>query len=349
MASLDETRLVEDLNYILSTASQVWENLRNKRLFITGGTGFFGCWFLESFLWANSHLNLNAHAVVLTRNIKNFEKKCPHLAYSHSLSLHEGDVRTFIFPKGEFQYVIHAATDASVELNHKNPVLMWDTVVEGTRRVLDFCNACAANDLLFLSSGAVYGGQSGDIDAISEVCHPLVYSQERLSAYAAAKFSAEMMCNIYAHQYNIRIKIARCFAFVGPYLPIDVHFAIGNFIQHGLRGEPITVLGDGTAYRSYLYAADLMIWLWTILFQGQSLRPYNVGSDEVYSIAEISKLVAGCFDPSYPVHILGKSNPGIKPERYIPDINRTKNELKLHPKIGLVEAIERTIRWHRNS
>ncbi len=341
-----ETQLSDDLAYILDSTRSLWENLRNKRVLITGGTGFFGCWFLESFLWANQQLNLQAQAVILSRNPSAFRQKYPHLAQDSALDFHAGDVRNFTFPSGPFDYVIHAATDASVELNAKNPVLMWDTVLEGTRRVLDFCHEKSVSDMLMISSGAVYGQQAAHIEAVSEEECTQLNAEGEVSAYAASKLAAEMLCNIYARQYQFKIKIARCFAFVGPYLPIDTHFAIGNFIKHGLQGETITVHGDGTPYRSYLYAADLMIWLWTILFQGQSLRPYNVGSDEAYSIRELSQLVAGSFSESLEVNILGQSAPHTKPARYVPDIRRSKQELNLAPQVSLVDAIERTIRWH---
>src|SRR5256885_2320126 len=130
--------LAADLDHILAHTQGLWEPLRGQRIFLTGGTGFFGCWLLESFTHANEALGLNASAVVLTRNLEAFRKKAPHLAAHPAIQFHIGDVRSFEFPKGDFRYVIHAATEASAKLNAEQPTLMYDTIVEGTKRVLDF-------------------------------------------------------------------------------------------------------------------------------------------------------------------------------------------------------------------
>src|SRR5205085_5180473 len=111
------------------------------------------------------------------------------------------------------------------------------------------------------------------------------------AAYAEGKRMAELYCSIYHAQHHLPIKIARCFAFVGPYLPLNKHFAIGNFIQDGLSQKDIVLKGDGTPCRSYLYAADLTVWLWTILLQGQNNLPYNVGSDEDLNLAALANMI----------------------------------------------------------
>ena len=157
--------------------------------------------------------------------------------------------------------------------------------------------------------------------------------------YAEAKRTAEMLCTAYARQFDLRCVPARCFAFVGPYLPLDAHFAIGNFVRDRSDGRPVRVNGDGTAMRSYLYAADLAIWLWTMLVAGAPGRPYNVGSERAVSIAELARMVAG--DGS--VEIAGTPVPGAPAERYVPSCERARTELNLTERIPLEEAICRTM------
>ena len=319
--------LAADLDHVLDHTRPLWEELRGERLFITGGTGFFGSWLLESFLWANERLQLGASATVLTRSPQAFIAKTPHLALAESVTLLEGDVRNFAFPPGTFSYVIHAATEASAKLNTENPLLMLDTIVEGTRRTLDFASQCGAKKFLLTSSGAVYGKQPSDLTHIPEDYNGAPDPLDPNSAYGQGKRMAEHLCALYARTSSIEMKIARCFAFVGPYLPLDEHFAIGNFIRDGLKGGPIIVKGDGTPLRSYLYAADLAIWLWTILVKGQSLRPYNVGSDESLSIEEIAKQVAAQIPGKINVEIRTITKPDKQVERYVPEIQRIIKEL----------------------
>ena len=116
--------LAEDLDHVLAHTEGLWDELRGQRIFITGGTGFFGCWLLESFAWANEKLNLGAKAVVLSRNPDAFHKKAPHLASNTSIAFHAGDVRDYEFPKGSFTHVIHAATESSTRVNEENPLAM---------------------------------------------------------------------------------------------------------------------------------------------------------------------------------------------------------------------------------
>ena len=335
-----------DLDHVLAHTRSLWDELRGKRLLITGGTGFFGCWLLETFAWANRKLNLGASVTILTRSPDAFKLKTPHLTADPAVRLHQGDIRSFEFPAGEFSHIIHAAAESSTRRCAEQPLTMFDTIVQGTRHVLDFAVACKARKLLFTSSGAVYGRQPSELTHVPEDYPGAPDSMSPGSAHGEGKRAAELLCRLYAEEHGLQVKIARCFGFVGPHLPLDANFAAGNFIRDALRGGPILVAGDGTPRRSFLYAGDLAVWLWTILFRGEAGRAYNVGSDTDLSILELSHEVRKALAPQTETQVSQTAESGKPTERYIPDIARARTELGLDVSVPLPEAIRRTAHWY---
>jgi nucleoside-diphosphate-sugar epimerase len=341
-----ENILKDDLDYILHQTGDIWKELRGQKVFITGGTGFFGCWLLESFCWANRVYNLNAEAWVLTRNPEAFQKRCPHLANDESITLYKGDVVDFEFPQGVFSFIVHAATEASATLNENYPLKMFDTIVQGTRRTLDFAIQAKTKKFLLTSSGTVYGKQPSEMEHIPEDYMGAPDTMNPHWAYGEGKRCAELLCSTYSKFYNVETKIARCFAFVGPYLPLNAHFAIGNFIRDGLNGNSINVNGDGTPYRSYLYASDLTVWLWTILFKGKNCRPYNVGSDQAISIKDLAEKISLILNNDKNVSISKEVVDTTIVERYVPLVECIKKDLNMAPGVSLNEAITKTASWN---
>lgn len=343
---MQHSPLASDLADVYQRTRSFWDGLTGKRLFLTGGTGFFGCWLLESFVHVQQSLGLDMSITVLTRNAESFQRRAPRLASASCVDLHEGDIGCFEFPDGPFSHVIHAACETSVSLNREQPLLMFDTAAEGTRRCLEFARRCGARRFLFTSSGAVYGPQPLDLQRVGESFSGAPDPLHELAAYGQGKRVAEFLCAEFARRYGLEAVVARCYAFVGPYLPLNGAFAAGNFVRDALAGGPIRVGGDGTPLRSYLYAADLTAWLWTLLERGASGRAYNVGGSQAVSIAELAHLVAERAG-GLPVEVAGVPRPGEPPLRYLPDVSRAAAELDLHAWTPLPEALDRTLRWYR--
>jgi dTDP-glucose 4,6-dehydratase len=340
--------LQKDLEHILSHTEDLWGELRGARIFITGGTGFFGTWLLESFAWAHQKLQLDARAVVLTRDPRSFRAKAPHLEANPAISLHEGDFQTFRFPEAKCSHILHVATATPSSSGASAGVALFDANLAGTRRVLEFANHADARKLLFTSSGAVYGRQPAEVTHVPEDYAGAPSTLDSGSAYGESKRVSEFLCAAAAQAGDIDVCIARCFAFAGPHLPLDANYAIGNFTRDALRGGPIQVGGDGTPYRSHLYAADLAIWLWTILLRGRTGTAYNVGSDADLTIADLARTVAEVVSPGAAVTIAQAPDPAKQPQRYVPSIQKARSELGLEPWIGLGEAIARMAAWNRS-
>lgn len=339
---MDSVSLEDDLKRTLIPS--LWENFRGASIFLTGGTGFFGRWLLENFIRANAAFELNASVLVLTRSLEVFRKKVPHLVANPAIKFHLGDVRDYAFPDGKFSHIIHAATTNAVEtFNNEDPLRKFDTVAQGTRHTLDFAVRCEASKFLMTGSGSVYGKAPVGMTHITEDYRGAPMPQDfASSALGEGKRVAEFLCAYYADKHGFDMSIARCFSFVGPYLPLDIHYAIGNFIRDALHADAITVNGNGSPMRSYMYVGDLVIWLLTLLMKGQPGGVYNVGSDQATSIRDLAYLVRDTLSPGKPVNIRGASDIGVGGDWYVPSIQRARDELGLDIWTSLEDAIRLT-------
>lgn len=293
------------------------------RIFVTGGTGFFGKSILD-YLKRHPDFRAGDEWMILSRDPERFQSRnAALLDQGRKIGFVTGDVRDFC-AEGRYDEIIHAATAAVTTMADDE---MTSTIVEGTRHVLDFAKSSGAKKILLTSSGAVYGPQTAPVGEDAP-CNPV-------TAYGKGKLEAERMCV----ESGLDAKIVRCFAFTGPHLNRDIHYAIGNFIRDCLAGEPIIIKGDGTPQRSYLYADDLVEWLFAVLDRGVSGCPYNVGSPEGLSIREVAERVRAALGTKNDIRVLGVSVPGTPPSVYVPDVSRAVRELGLRDTVDLTTAV----------
>jgi dTDP-glucose 4,6-dehydratase len=337
--------LGEDAELILEHTEVLWKTLAGERLFITGGTGFFGRWILESLVYANERLHQKASCVVLTRDASAFRAAMPALAADDRIAFVEGDLARFRFPDGTFSHILHLGTTTSkATFDNEPPLAKFENIVIGTERTLQFAAECRASKFLLTSSGAIYGRQPADVKFMVEDQGCAPPPEQTALAVGHSKRAAEFLTAAYGERYGFDATIARCFSFVGKHLPLDIHYAIGNFIGDALAGGPIRVRGDGAPLRSYLYAADLVVWLMTLLCKGAPGRVYNVGSEEEVSIGELAHRVARFAPKPVDVCVAKQDSAPAPTDRYVPSTQRAERELGLKALIPLDDAIERTIR-----
>jgi UDP-glucuronate decarboxylase len=315
-------------------------------ILLTGGTGFFGKALVPCLL--AKFASTGSTLTVLSRNPESFLGRNSQYLNQPGLRFHKGDIlRMDSLPQSDsFSHVIHAATDSTFGPS-LTPLERFEQIVSGTRNLLDFAVSNRSQRFLYVSSGAIYGPQPEDLQGFPEdwIGSPDLSNPD--NTYGVGKLAAEHLCHIYRSMYELEVVIARCFAFVGPDLPLDVHFAIGNFIRDALFEDAITVSGDGTAVRSYLEQEDLAHWLTAMLTNGRNGEVYNVGSDEAITIRELAHLVRDLLAPDKPVHIQSNTPLSGNRSRYVPNIRKARQELLLDVGVPLSQAILNTASAYR--
>lgn len=346
-----------DLEHVAVLLNSELSFLKNRSLFLTGGTGFFGKWLLEVFNFLNENHNLQLKITVLSRNPEKFKSEFPWLSHSKFINFLSGDVKSFIFPSTHYDFLIHAATEASEKLNSEFPFEMLSTTIQGTEHTLNFAKERKIKRYLLTSSGAVYGKIPSEISHVTESYMGGPDTLNPRMAYSEGKRVSELMCSIANSQRWVEPVMARCFAFVGPYLPVEAHFAIGNFIRDCILGKNIEIKGDGTPFRSYLYASDLTVWIIKLLIHGKPGQVYNVGSDFSITIKQLAERVLAVWEKDFKSYHtnttqiqIAKDTPlNNKPEQFVPSIAKASEELDLKVYTSLDQAIRKTFHWNLQS
>ena len=334
-------RLAADIELLDRSYPDLWRGLERSRILVTGGTGFFGGWLLESILWAMDNTGLDSNVTVLTRDPVGFRRRRPLHAAHRRVSLIQGDILRPVSVSGHFTHVVHCAAPMVARNSSGYPEELAGLIADGTRNALSVARNSGASRFLLTSSGAVYGTRPHPPGGVTEeVQPPGVLFGNSASDYGMGKRMAEDLA-VAASVNGLAVTLARCFAFAGPFLPLDRGFAIGNFVRDALGPGPVRIKGDGISVRSYLYGSDLAAWIWRLLADGEAGRPYNVGSERAISMVDLARLVAQVLNCKRGVEIAQGPNPSAEGNRYIPSTYRAKSELSLTETIGLEAGVLR--------
>ncbi len=334
-----------DLNSITEILKKNWIERRGERILITGGTGFVGSWILESVLHANSQLKLCVGITAITRNASLLASRYAEHVKNNTLDIVEGDLASVEFPSGSYSHVIHLATGApSGSSGLSDGFFIHDQLC--SHRLAEFCVSAGASKVLFTSSGAVYGRVNVPKTGIAETIGPTPDLREPGSGYGLGKLCSEYIFNSLGALSGVTVTNARLFAFVGPRLPLTAGYAIGNFINDAINGRRLTIGSDGKPKRSYLYASDLAIWLWTMLFLSEKTDVFNVGGCRILSIGELAATVVSALGSDCDVVVLGVPS-AVPSKDYFPDVSKARKTFGLGELVGLEAGIIKTANWYR--
>ena len=334
----------------------------NASILITGATGFFGRWLLESLVMLKAELGGSGTLIAQSRDPARFVADHPWLAKSehlewwqaHPLAWDEVDLRASLRRggrAGDLQCVIHLVTEGDNRAAESNPAGTRDLIVNSARRAAELARAMGAGKLLFTSSGSVYRTPAGEGSARRETDPVWARPTADSSSYhitGFAKLEAERAVMTALEGGATAGTIARCFSFLGPGLPLVGKFAAGNFLSDALAGRDLVIKGSGRPIRSYLHPVDLVVGLMAIMARGSSDAVYNLGSEQPLSLAQLAHVIADQAPGRPAVRVLGGPDAGGVGGHYVPSMARARGEVDFAETINVAAGVGRTLAWLRD-
>ena len=311
--------------------------LRNKSICLLGGGGFIGSWLVSTLNQLDRYCDLKVKITIYTRDIAKASLKFPRDLYNR-VSLMEFDFLTGTCDLGVFDYIVNGATPTTPRPGITTEDLYFHPTMNAIRSIIGTAQSRQNfPKVLNLSSGAVYGSQPLDISHRSE---EMVGELEGVDDYQRAKYQSELELSTPDVLQVLTPISPRLFAFYGPGLPINQHFAIGNFIRDGMEGRPIRILGNPNTRRSYMFPTDLVAWLLKSLVNPK-VGYFNVGSEESISMAELATLISDMTSRKG-FELL---NPEIPPSNYVPSTKLFRAAYEVRETVSLSEGLTNWKFW----
>lgn len=285
--------MAQDMENIVQTTGIPWGKLAHKRVLVTGATGLIGGAAVRALLHRNSKAEAATRVVVLVRSREKAEKLFAEA--DGNLEFLTGSVENMPAVAGPVDYIIHCAcpTDSRFFVDH--PVETIETILAGTKNILELAREKQSAGVVYLSSMEVYGKVEQEI-MLSEDTMGQIDLMSPRSCYPMAKRMAENLCCSYAAQYGIPVMVCRLAQTFGPGVKADDRRVFAYMARCALAGQNIELATSGSKKNMYLYTADAVTAILTILLLGQPANAYNAANPDTYcSVKEMAQAVADTF------------------------------------------------------
>lgn len=339
----------EDVALINAAITKQMEGLSGKTILIAGGAGFLPRYFLELIAYFNDHFHGDKCKVISVDNfLTGLPERSAHLENRKDFRFLVADIIEPLAIDGDIDYIIHGASVASPPFYRKYPLQTINVNVLGTRNLLELALHKKAKSLVYLSSSEVYGDPSPDAIPTPESYKGNVSCTGPRACYDESKRLAETLCVAYHQEFSLPVKIIRPFNVHGPGLSLQDGRVTPDFIRDALKNEPITILSDGKATRSFCYISDAVEAIFMILLSDADGEVFNVGSGEEITIETLARTINNLFDGKPGIRFAKSADQHYltdNPLRRCPDLSKINQHFGWSPKIGLTEGLLRTIRW----